>query len=235
MDHRRTAVLVGALFLTATVSGLIVVASWGPVLDASDPLAEVIGSDAQVRVGAFFELVMAVAVAAIALAMYPVLREHDETLALGYVVARGIEGAFIILPAITMLSLSTLGQGLVGSAGPADPSVIAAGEVVFAIGDWAGYAAVAIVFCLGALMFYTALYRARLVPRWLAGWGLLAAVIYLPAAAIAIAGRDDVATITNLPLALNEVVLALWLIVRGFEADRTTVSARASIARGAGA
>jgi hypothetical protein len=125
--HRRIAVLVGALFLTATVSGLIVVASWGPVLDASDPLAEVIGSDAQVRVGAIFELVMGVAVAPIALAMYPALREHDETLALGYVVARAIEGAFIILPAVTMLSLATLGRGVAGSGVSADPSVIAAG------------------------------------------------------------------------------------------------------------
>jgi hypothetical protein len=94
---------------------------------------------------------------------------------------------------------------------------------------------VAIVFGLGALMFYTALYRARLVPRWLSGWGLLAALIYLPAAAIAIAGRDDLATVTNIPLALNEIVLAIWLMARGFETERTAVSARGSLARRAGA
>jgi hypothetical protein len=76
---------------------------------------------------------------------------------------------------------------------------------------------VAIVFCLGAIMFYTALFQARLVPRWLSGWGLLGAIVYLPAAALAIAGRDDLATITNIPLALNEIVLAIWLIARGFE------------------
>jgi len=215
--HRRTAVLVGALFLTATVSGLIVVAAWGPVLDTSDPLGQVMGSADQVRIGALFEIIMGLAVASIALAMYPVLRLQDETLALGYVVARAIEGAFIIVPALTMLSLSTLGQELIGPDAVADPATIATGVAIFAIGDWAGYTAVAIVFCLGAIMFYTSLYRARLVPRWLSGWGLLGAIVYLPAAALAIAGRDDLATLTNIPLALNEIVLAIWLIARGFE------------------
>jgi len=227
--HRKTAVLVGALFLTATVSGLIVVAAWGPVLDTSDPLGQVTGSADQVRIGAFFEIVMGLAVASIALAMYPVLRLHDETMALGYVVARAVEGAFIIVPALTMLSLSTLAQEQVGPDAAADPATIATGVAIFAIGDWAGYAAVAIVFCLGAIMFYTALYQARLVPRWLSGWGLLGAIVYLPASALAIAGRDDLATITNVPLALNEIVLAIWLIARGFEdgriPDGDTVSA----------
>jgi hypothetical protein len=107
-----------------------------------------------------------------------------------------------------MLSPPTLGQGLVGSGMETDQSLGATGDVVFALGDWAGQAAVAIAFCMGALMFHSAHYRARLVPRWLCGRGLLGANVYLPSAIFAVAGRDDIATLTNIPMTLNRRLYA---------------------------
>ncbi len=54
----------------------------------------------------------------------------------------------------------------------------------------------------------------------LSWWSLVGAIVYLPAAALAIAGHDELATISNVPLVLNEIALALWLIARGFEIAR---------------
>lgn len=216
--ERKIAVLVGALFLTATISGLIVVMAWGAVLDAVDPLAEAAGSGTPIKVGVIFEVVMGVAVAAIALAMYPILRRYDVTAALAYVVARAIEGAFIIVPAVTMLTVWTLSESFLEAGSPTSSPLPAAGEAVFKIGDWAGYVAVATIFCLGALVFYTMLYRTRLVPRWLSVWGLLGAVLYLGSGVLVMFGQETAGMASNLPIALNEIVLAFWLIVKGFDA-----------------
>jgi hypothetical protein len=76
------------------------------------------------------------------------------------------------------------------------------------------------VFLIGAAMFYTLLYQSRLVPRWLSGWGLIAIVPYLVAAILALFGViDSLSTAYGLldaPLGVQEMVLALWLIVKGF-------------------
>ena len=71
-----------------------------------------------------------------------------------------------------------------------------------------------IVFSLGALMIYGLFYQSKLVPRWLSGWGLIGAIMYLAVPLVGIFGPD--LGILVGPLALQEMVLALWLIVKGF-------------------
>lgn len=77
-----------------------------------------------------------------------------------------------------------------------------------------------IVFIPGALMFYSVLYRSRLVPRRISGWGLIAAVPFLAAAFLNMFGVLDVdssiSTLCDMPMAVQEMVLAVWLIVKGF-------------------
>jgi len=77
-----------------------------------------------------------------------------------------------------------------------------------------------IVFSLGALMFYSILYQSRLVPRWLSGVGLIVVVIswaanWLPMLGLASPGLP-ILSYMQMPLALQEMVLAVWLIVKGF-------------------
>lgn len=77
-----------------------------------------------------------------------------------------------------------------------------------------------IVFCLDALMFYTVLLQARLVPRWLAVWGLAAVIPYLAAKILPLFALLDslsaTASLLYMPLAVQEMALAVWLIVKGF-------------------
>jgi Domain of unknown function (DUF4386) len=86
-----------------------------------------------------------------------------------------------------------------------------------------------IVFCLGALIFNYLLYQTKLVPRWLSGWGLVAIVPYLTAGLVAMFGIIDalspIYAILNAPLALQEMVLAVWLIVKGFNSSATVFRA----------
>jgi hypothetical protein len=77
-----------------------------------------------------------------------------------------------------------------------------------------------IAFAVGALLYYQVFYRSRLVPRLISAWGFLGAALSLAAALLAISGKivpfSTVFILLNLPIGLQEMVLAVWLIVKGF-------------------
>jgi len=77
---------------------------------------------------------------------------------------------------------------------------------------WVAYI-VSIVFSLGALMIYAVFYQSKLIPRWLSTWGLVGGVLYFAAALLGMFGFEW--GFLELPLALQEMVLALWLIIKG--------------------
>ncbi len=74
-----------------------------------------------------------------------------------------------------------------------------------------------IVFSLGALMINYLFYRSNLIPGWLPVWGLVGAVLYLASGLFALFSVDI--GILEAPLALQEMVLAIWLIVKGFNSS----------------
>ena len=80
-----------------------------------------------------------------------------------------------------------------------------------------------IVFNLGALMFYYLLYQSKLVPRFLSVWGLVGVTLSLAAGLLAMFGLvillSTISILLVLPIALNEIVLAVWLIVKGFNSS----------------
>ncbi|MEM7738334.1 MAG: DUF4386 family protein, partial [Deinococcota bacterium] len=77
-----------------------------------------------------------------------------------------------------------------------------------------------------ALIFYSLLFQTKLVPRWLSGWGLIAISLHVMAGVLSmfavIAEFSTVHNIMNLPIFLQEMVLAVWLIVRGFNPSVTS-------------
>jgi len=87
-----------------------------------------------------------------------------------------------------------------------------------AVRNW-GYGMVApIVFSIGSLMFYYLLYKSKLLPRWLSGWGLIGATLFLASAFLPLFSYVPSSTLVflHLPGAVNQMVLAVWLIVKGF-------------------
>ena len=94
---------------------------------------------------------------------------------------------------------------------------------------------IAIPFVLGALMFYFVLYQYRLVPRWLSTWALVGAALYIVAPIGSMFGLS-LLFFTG-PLAVQEMVMAVWLIAKGFSrpvVESASVS-RAVVAGAAGA
>jgi len=213
--ERRTATIVGALYLAGTASGVLsMVVTSGP-LDTPDYLNAVASHAGQVRFGAFLVLVMGVALAMVPVLMFPILKRQNEALAIGYVVFRGaLETLTYIATTINLLLLVVVAQQYADS-GPADTSQFRSlGILLTKANDPIIISVQNIVFSLGALMFYYLLYQARLIPRWISGWGLAAVVAYLAAGVIAVFSTNLV--ILLLPLAVQEMVMAIWLVVKGF-------------------
>ena len=226
--ERRVAIAVGALYITATVAGLVAAAALGSVLQGPDALASLAAHETRVTTTAFFELVMAVAVAGVAFMIYPILKQDANTpgkqgLALWYVGTRITEGTLFLVGALCLLSLFMLSQE-VAKAGAGQPvQYQAAFNVLKTASDYSVVLGQS-VFCVGAVMLYYLLYVSRRVPRWLSVSGLIGASLMLVGSfSLAVTGDSNstVSSIMYAPLGLQEMVLAVWLILKGFNSPAT--------------
>jgi hypothetical protein len=228
-NGRRIAVLVGALWITATIAGLLSAVLLQPTLDAQDYLTRAALDQNRVATGLLLDLVMAVAIVAIAVVLYPILRRSSQRLALGFFAARTIEGVvYLIGIALSLLILVTISQEFVSANAPAAADLESLGSVFMGALDWVNYTVLVVVFSLSALVLNIALYQSRLVPRWLSIWGLVGATAYLLSGIAVMYGLEAFSTPQTLlmaPLAVQEMVLAVWLIVKGFNRDANTSEA----------
>lgn len=229
--NSNTARIVGVLYIIGTVAGSLGLV-FGESIDDPDYLAKVSANGNQVILGALLILVMGLALAMVPVFMFPILRKQHETLALGYVVFRGaLEAVTYLALVIVWLLLLTLSQEYVDAGAPDDSFFQPWGASLLEADDWIGEIT-AIVFPLGALMFYYMLYRTTLIPRWLSGWGLITAVPYWVSAFLAmfavIEPFSATEAVLRLPLGVQEMVMAVWLIVKGF-GPPTMISSSANI------
>jgi hypothetical protein len=219
-SYRNNAIMAGVLFIIATVVGILGnVIFLTPILDAPDYLIKISANENQVIIGGLLMLIAAFASASIAICLYPILKKHHEALALGSVGFRVMEGMLYIVGVVCTLSLLTLSQEYV-TAGASNASLYQiSGTLLLAVKTWAGMLSV-IAFTTGAMMYYYIFYQSKLVPRWLSGWGFLAAALSLASALLAISGLliplSPVFIVFNLLILVQEMVLAVWLIVKGF-------------------
>jgi hypothetical protein len=217
-SNRETARIVGVLFIAATVTAILGMGILGSTLDAPDYLVNISEHENQVIMAVIFELILAVSVLDIGAMMFPVLREHIESLALGYAAIRLTEAIFIMVASVSLLWLLTLSQEY--AAGATDAAYYqASGALLLALRDWAFVFGTLVFLGLGGLSLYYTLYRSRLVPRWLSGWGLIGATLIFLTGLLGFFGLSPESTTTTIlaaPIALQEMVFAVWLIAKGF-------------------
>lgn len=219
-EHRAAATTAGILFIIGTVAGILSKAvTLFPVRNADDPLAYAADHPGTVATGALLVLVMGLSLALVAVVLFPVLRRVDEVLATGYLIIRGaVETAAYVIVAIAWLLLVPLADTMSAGPGTASSAGVRLGTLVI---DSDGASVImSLVFCLGAALFYVLLYRSRIVPRWITLWGLVGIPLYIAAYLLAMYGvvgiNSSAVNLLSLPLAVQEMVLAVWMIARGF-------------------
>ncbi|MEO8084098.1 MAG: DUF4386 domain-containing protein [Ardenticatenales bacterium] len=219
-SDRRTALVVGVLFILTFVTSIAGVIAYGPVL--SDPnYVTGAGADTRVFLGAFLELLLIITNIGCAVVLFPLLKRQDEGLALAYVTARIVECTFILVGLISVLAIVTLRQTATASdAG----SLLIVGKALRAIHDWTfllgpGFAdGVGTGLILGWLMYRSGLVSPRMALFGVIGGPLLAASGIAVLLGI-IPQFGAVQVIATIPEIIWEAFLGLWLTFKGFKAS----------------
>ena len=171
---------------TAIIVGALILIAYG-VLGSGIVESKIIGM--------LFEVISGIAVIGIAVLLFPFLKPYNKKVTQGYLLFKSVEGALMIVAGILLLFFGTL---------------------IVEIRDWI-YVGHAYIFILSALMFYYLLYKSKIVPRFIPIWGIIALPFLLIVNLLEITGNSPaLSTLLYLPIVSNEVFLALWLIVKGF-------------------
>jgi hypothetical protein len=214
-DHyRKTAIIVGVLFIIATAITIVGIVFMGSSLE-DDPvdLVKVADNETGIIIAGICWIILAIAVAGIGFFMHPILKKYNEGLSLGYVSFRLIESVLILVSVISLQSLLKLSQESVTgdiSATGYEPSA----ALLMALFNWSFIIGTMIFLGLGGIVLNFMLYKLKLVPSWLWLWGLIGGACVLLYGLISLFGSDP--AILAAPIAVQEMVFAVWLIAKGF-------------------
>ncbi|MFB9326418.1 DUF4386 domain-containing protein [Paenibacillus aurantiacus] len=201
------------MFLVSTASYLIGSGMLNAVLERPEFLAGLDADRTDLVAGLLLELVNAIAVAGIGMLLYPMLRQHNEALALGYFGARIIEASILIISLAGPLVLIALGEDYAAAEG-ANRSYLRAIAQAAVDAHFMLFELAMTVLSLGSLLLCYVLFRSKLVPRVLSLIGFIGYAGLLASSCLAIAGRD-IGAVLYIPGAIFEILFPLWLIVKG--------------------
>jgi hypothetical protein len=218
--HRRTALAAGVLYLVTIVASIPAqFLSYAPVLDDSRYVLGA-GADTQVLFGGLLELITALACIGTAVVLFPVVRRHQEAAALGFVAARVLEAALIVIGIVSMLAVVSLRSP--GATGADAAARVVAAEGLVGLHDSTFLLGPGMMPGANALLLGYLLYRARLVPRIIPAMGLIGAPLFLLAGAATVVGVNEPASVwtalATLPIFVWELSLGVWLSAKGFRA-----------------
>jgi CubicO group peptidase (beta-lactamase class C family) len=220
--YRRTAAVVGAIYLAGFVVGIGGEALFQSVLSAPNHLALVAANSLTVTIGALLWLITVVGDAAHGVLMYPVLKPHNERIAVGYLAAR-------IMVLFVLLQIP-LGSTYLQTA-PADlADLLALSNVLIQAKLYVYDMGMITLGISGILLCYT-LYRTKLVPRLLAVWGLVGYAIIFGGMVSEVMG-SGLGLASSIPGGLWEVFIGVWLIVKGFNAPVIASTPAQTVAKG---
>lgn len=223
--YRMNAVMTGILYFLGTVFGVLGAVVGGEILTSiisGKPLAGVdvlslaAANSSRLTLGAFFTLMMGISLVGMTVFLYPVIRKVSKELAIGVILFRGaLEGIFYFLSTLSFLTLIAVGNTYAATG--SDSAVLRTiGDLLYQFEALKAPVG-SIIFLIGATCIYLTFYRARLIPRWLSAWGLIAVVSSLASALLNFFHLDtSIGFYLEMVMFPQELVMAVWLIVKGF-------------------
>ena len=231
MSSTRKTALVAGVFYLITFASIPTLALYGPMKNHRDWILGS-GSNTAVLVGAFLEVIVALAGIGTAITLYPVVKRQNEGFALGFVASRVLEASMIFAGVVSLLSLVTLRQDLGGAAGANAASLVTTGASHVAVYNATFLLGQSLMPAVNALLLGTLMYRSRLVPRVIPVIGLIGAPLLITAVFATLFGvieqGSSLAAAAALPVAAWELSLGVWLVVKGFRPSPITAGAVAA-------
>jgi hypothetical protein len=218
---RRTARWAGIWFIITFVASIpAALILYTPVLDDANYIVGT-GADTRIFLGAFLEIILAIANIATAVVLFPIVKRQSETVALGYVSTRILESTVIVVGLISLLSVVTLRQDFAAAASGDSTLYVTIGKSLVAIHDWTFLLGPA--FCAGlgnGILLGYLMYRSGLVPRPMAVLGMIGGTLAFATATAVLFGAYDQVSGTNFLFTLPEIVweafFGIYLTFWGF-------------------
>jgi hypothetical protein len=236
-SYKNAAKIVGVLFILAAVTSMIAAfILYKPILNDPDYLIQGTKHANQVILGALMELILVVSAVGTATTMFPILRKYNETIALWHLCFRFLEAIIITVGVISVLSLVTLSREFVATGAQDTASFQASGTLLKAIHDWTFLLGPLFMLGINTMMYSYIFYRSKLVPRFISILGITGAILVFIYALLVMFGVIQqisvLGAILALPVAANEMILAVWLIIKGFnESSLASMSSNTKAAR----
>jgi len=216
---RRTALVAGAFYLVTFVASIPAAVLLGPVLNNPRYVVSA-GADTRVLWGCFLDMVNALACIGTAVTLFPVVKRQNEATALGFVAARLLEAAIILIGVVSLLAVVTLRQDLAGASGANAEALVSTGRSLVVVRDWTFLLGPGLMPGINALLLGSLMYSSRLVPRIIPTLGLVGGPLLIAGTIATFFGYTEQVSVWSaigtLPVAAWELSLALWMIVKGF-------------------
>lgn len=227
-SNRKNEIIVGVLFILATVTAITGLALYQPVLNDPDYIIKGSANETQVIWGAFCELILAFSVIGTSIMMYPILNKENESIAIGYVCFRLLEASIIIIGIISLLSVVTLNQEFAKSADPNVISFLTAGKLLVTVHNLTFLFGPNLALGTGTLMMSYILYKSKLVPRFIYVLGLVGGPLIFASAVLVMFGVFPQISVWGamlaIPVFVYEMTLAIRLIGKGFDSSSVDFS-----------
>lgn len=224
--YRTTARIVGAMYLAGFVVGIGGIVLIQSILGAPDQLATLPAKSTLLAIGAVLWLLAAAWDALHGVLMFPILKQHSERMAVGYLGFRIMDGLLIaIMVLFVLLQIPLSGEYLKAGA---DASYLQALSTVFMQAQLDAYNVAMTTLGISGLILCYAFYKSKLIPRLLAVWGLVGYATILGGSVLEVLGVN-LNSVHAVPGGLWEVFIGVWLIVKGFS-SRTVLSDRTTSA-----
>src|SRR5215203_4776804 len=229
--YRTTARIVGAMYLAGFVVGIGGIVLIQSILGAPDHLATLPANSMLLAIGAVLWLMAVAWDAAHGVLMFPILKQHNERIAVGYLGFRIMDALFIAIMVLFILIQIPIGSEYL-NAGASDASYLQALSTVFMQAQLDAYNIAMTTLGIAGLILCYSFYKSKLVPRLLSVWGLVGYAVILGGSVLEVIGFN-LLTIHAIPGGLWEVFIGVWLIVKGFnpsafasDSDKTDIDER---------
>ena len=215
---KRIGRIIGVLILVQMLgSGLVNGVLEAPLFGSPGFLVSAAPHARQLGLAAVLGLITEAMWLGIAVAAFSSIHQRTQRLALWFVALSVVILAVAVVESIAVMSMVSLSEAHAKASAVEREQLQTVRVVVASARNWAHF--MARLIDGGALfVFYAVLYRCALVPRALAGFGLIAAVLMVTAVGMPIFGHDVVFPMLA-PVGVSQLLLALWLIVNGFRSQ----------------
>ncbi|CAM1334871.1 DUF4386 domain-containing protein [Tenacibaculum aestuariivivum] len=210
--------IAGTLIILGIVSGILSIV---PDVESDNFLNQVYPNKNRVLIGGIFQFLLVPIYIGFSLVLYPILTKYNKTLSIGFVGFRIIAGVFQLLGIMLLPIFIFLSQNFLVDTNTNSFFYETFGQALKLFRDLTNHLGVILATGIGNLLLYYILFKEKLIPKWISIWGIIGNILIMIASFLLLFELIKIISIEygiiTIPLVLQEIILAIWLIIKGLK------------------